>query len=76
MLTKKSNRPSSDSDSCDKVSRISLLLAGKDGLLVCVFVNLSLEIDVRVVDNNIRIKLSCCIPSSSEVAWEITARLY
>jgi len=52
-----------------------LLLTGKDGLLVRVLVDLRLEVDVRVVDYNVRIKLGRRVPRSGEVAREITARL-
>lgn len=47
------SRPSSDSDGSDEVSRVSLLLAGEDGLLVRILVDLCLEIDVRVVDDDV-----------------------
>ena len=76
IISSRINWPSSNSDSSDKVARVSLLLAREDGLLVSVLINLGLQIDVCVVDDDVRVEFGRRVPSASEVTWKIAAGLH
>jgi len=72
----KAYRPTSDSDGGDEVSGVSLLLTREDRLLISVLIDLGLEIDVCIVDDNVRVKLRRRVPSTGEVTREVAARLH